>query len=402
MKTIKLSSEIVLTIKGLNKDNSSQKVSEYIKTIESYPDSFEGRGIIMCAGGKTYNANAYANIRLLRHHGVNLPIQVYYLGTKEFDPIFQKLCEPYEVEFIDILPIAEKMGHLNCRGYECKVLAVLFCPFKEVLFIDADNFAVKDPTYLFDSEEYKETGSIFMPDYGSLNQSRPIWDMVGVEYCQSYAKEVESGAIYLDKSKCWEALNLANWMCANSPYWFSEIWGDKETFHMAWLRTNTEYSMPSKGIASLEGTMQQHDFNGKVLFQHRNMAKLNLTYNKPIKGFMNEELLFEYCNELKKLWVEPKYGLSQRDVEDTKDLAGTSWVYHRLNLDKRTLGFGKDGAIISGQQARESEYYIKNGKLHLIGNDGETTAVLHEVPQENIFIGRWLNFEKAVAVLERI
>ena len=36
-----------------------------------------------------------------------------------------------------------------------KVDAIMASPFEEVLFLDPDNFVLKDPTYLFDTSMFK-------------------------------------------------------------------------------------------------------------------------------------------------------------------------------------------------------------------------------------------------------
>ncbi len=46
-----------------------------------------------------------------------------------------------------------------------KQQAMLLSQFDHVLLLDADNFAVVDPTYLFDSHEYVTTGALFWPDF---------------------------------------------------------------------------------------------------------------------------------------------------------------------------------------------------------------------------------------------
>lgn len=47
------------------------------------------------------------------------------------------------------------------KPYTIKVAALLNSGFEDILFLDADNVAVRDPTYLFDTQEYLDTGAMF-------------------------------------------------------------------------------------------------------------------------------------------------------------------------------------------------------------------------------------------------
>ena len=59
----------------------------------------------------------------------------------------------------------------------------------------------------------------------------------------------------------------------HSDFYYQYVHGDKETFHMAWRMLGQEYAMVPHPLHPLEGTMCQHDFEGRRVFQHRNMLK---------------------------------------------------------------------------------------------------------------------------------
>ena len=44
-----------------------------------------------------------------------------------------------------------------------------------MLALDADNFPIRDPEYLFESGGYRETGAIFWPDVGRTAHTSVIW-----------------------------------------------------------------------------------------------------------------------------------------------------------------------------------------------------------------------------------
>ena len=57
-------------------------------------------------------------------------------------------------------------------GFRLKVAALVFSMFREVIFLDADVVPVENPTYLFDTQEYRSTGALnFWFDFQTTNES---------------------------------------------------------------------------------------------------------------------------------------------------------------------------------------------------------------------------------------
>jgi hypothetical protein len=115
-----------------------------------------------------------------------------------------------------------------------------------VLFLDADNVPVVDPTYLFDQPDYRAVGTMFWPDFGRLGRDRLAWQVFGnIPYRDE--PEVESGQVLVDKSRCWKALSLCNWYMQNSNnFFFFHVHGDKGMFHLAWRKLEQPYVMPKR------------------------------------------------------------------------------------------------------------------------------------------------------------
>ena len=57
-----------------------------------------------------------------------------------------------------------------------------------------------------------------------------------------------------------------------------------------------------EGIHAIESTMCQHDFKGRRIFQHRNMAKWRLHGNPRIAGFSQEEACLRFIEQLTPHW----------------------------------------------------------------------------------------------------
>ncbi|HWI57040.1 MAG TPA: hypothetical protein VNZ22_07425, partial [Bacillota bacterium] len=116
--------------------------------------------------------------------------------------------------------------------------------------------------------------------------------------------EFESGQILIEKRRCWEALCLSLWFNEHSDFYYQYLHGDKETFHLAFRKLKKSYCLISTPIHPLEGTMCQHDFEGKRLFQHRNLAKWNLVGpNRRVPGFWFEDACRQYLRQLRGRWV---------------------------------------------------------------------------------------------------
>jgi len=172
-----------------------------------------------------------------------------------------------------------------------------------VLLVDADNVPTLDPGYLFETPEFAKTGAIFWPDFKFANgkRARAIWKSCGLRAPKE--KEFESGQIVVDKARCWRALWLSMWFNENADFYYQHVHGDKETFHLAFRKLNQSYSLVKKRIQPLAGTMCQHDFEGRRVFQHRNMDKWNLfLHNRQVKGFWFEKECRQYVRQLQDLW----------------------------------------------------------------------------------------------------
>jgi hypothetical protein len=216
---------------GLNIETARERFEDALTAAKEMPFEFTGRGIVIPAGGSRYFPCAFVCIKILRRLGCTLPIEIWHLGNVECDRKMSSIVEPLGVECIDALQMRKAHPARILNGWELKPYAIMHSRYKEVLLIDADNIAVKNPEFLFECEEFRNLGAVFWPDYGCLAPTRPIWEICGVAYRDE--PEFESGQILVDKAKCWQALCLTMWMNEYSDFFYHYIHGDKETFHLA-------------------------------------------------------------------------------------------------------------------------------------------------------------------------
>lgn len=327
------------------------------------PNKFEERGIVICAGGSRYFTCAYVLINLLKELGCTLPIEVWYRTKTEMTSEMIDILKKLGVDLVCAGDVYKTHPERILDGWGCKVYAIIHSRFKEVMFIDCDNVPTKDPTYLFDTKEYKETGSLFWPDYQRLDSSRAIWRICDVPYKDE--EEFETGQIVVNKEKCWKELQLTMHMNAHSDFYYKHVHGDKETFHMAWKILGTPYTMvpyPIKKLPEIgpSRVMCQHDLDGNIIFQHRNMDKWNLAGNLHIKNFVHEDKCFKYLNELNSIWSKDvsQVELSNKAFELKQLLIDNVYKINLANKWGNYIKFNSTGEVV-GAFGYEKTWYIE-------------------------------------------
>lgn len=376
-------------------DLNKQRVEEALNT--PYPeDTFSGKGIVTCGGSEKYFVPAVIMIKMLRYLGCTLPVQIWYLGEEEMTQNMRDIASELEnVELVDACKIREEHPIRRLGGWECKVYAIMYSRFKEVLFIDSDNIPVRDPSYLFNTPLYKETGALFWPDLSRLTRSRKIWKICDVEYKDE--PEFESGQMVIDKSRNWTPLLVAKHLNEYSDFYYQKktmqgkgyIWGDKDTYHMAWRMTDHKYNIIPKKVKRILSTMLQYDGSDRLLFQHRNLAKFRLIGQNPrISGFLHEELCLNYLDELRDKWEFVSEDTPRRyednDIENVyrRLLSQKYFQYHRLGKDKRIIELTPDQKINKGKSVNENAWeLVQEGphiKLLFKGHNGPSSLLKYQ------------------------
>ncbi len=382
-----------------------QKANDWLCKAPAYPpDTYRGRGIVISAGGPKYFICAWVCVKILQALGCKLPIEFWYLGRSEMDERMKELADELGVTCVDGLQRAERIQGFSWGerpGWQLKALSLIAGSFEEVLLIDGDNVPIVDPTFLFDHSEYRRTGAVFWPDYTRFAPDRDIWRICGVTYRDE--PEFESGQIVVHKKRCWHELWLALFYNIHNRFYYKHMWGDKDTFHMAWRRLATVYSMPPFPIRNLANkVMCQHDFNGRIIFQHRNRAKwvLPANQNMRIAGFKLEDRCIGFLQLLESKWlgtVKAPRPKSKREIEAYTELVSIGvFVYTRVGYDKRHLEFLANQEIGRGRAECEQLWYVeeRDNTVRLVV-EGNGMSTLHARRAENgIWMGSWQIHER--------
>lgn len=360
-----------------NPSSAAEAAGRFLETVAPYPTRFRGRGIVTCAGTIRYYTSAWVLIRMLRRLGCTLPIQLWYLGAEERDADWLALAAEQGVDCVDASFVARRYPHRRLGGWELKPYAMLHSPFREVLLLDADNVPVADPTYLFHDPEYLRTGAVFWPDGYRTPPESPRWEAFGVPYRDE--PEVESGQVLVDKQACWRALNLCNWYNEHSDYFYTLVYGDKDTFRFAWHRAERQFAMPERAPEVIPHTLCQHDLQGRRLFQHRCGAKWSLGANRRVPGFLHEDACLAELEDLARRWKPFQSHVRRLPHEDRKqmrDLAGRRYVFIQPGHSRRVVELGSDGLLAEGRSVHRWVWWIEQGRLVLAGDDGMPTCRL--------------------------
>ena len=67
----------------LTRENAATTMTTVSSSLPSYPDRFDGRGIVIPGGGMRYFTCAWVCIRMLRSLGCTLPIELWHCGPEE-------------------------------------------------------------------------------------------------------------------------------------------------------------------------------------------------------------------------------------------------------------------------------------------------------------------------------
>ena len=180
--------------------------AEVVSKLPEYSENlYEGRGIVILAGGK-FSGFATTGMGMLREMGSALPVEVWMKDKKEEKAGWCKDIEQDGMvcrrlsDYMDV----SKMEH----GYQLKISTMFFSSFEQVLFLDADNVPVRLPDPIFESKTFAETGVVLWPDYWKHTGSPFLPFEVGVSDTESEMwreeQTTESGQLMWDKRRHWK------------------------------------------------------------------------------------------------------------------------------------------------------------------------------------------------------
>ncbi len=395
-------------------------LDELVSKLTPYPESRfrKGRCIVSCVSAKPghssgkdlqhgYLPAAWVMVQELRRLGCSLPIFFCHLGPLEWSPKLTALVEPLGVEVIDLRAIERRYPARILAGWESKAYAIQNSPYEEVLFLDADNVPVQNPTKLFDEPSYQEHGAIFWPDLPPYNRKewlpKEVWAAIGLPY--DPGADFESGQLVINKRQCWKELAVTRWLNDHSDRYYKIVFGDKSTFRLGWAKLGTKYGIPSQAAGWNGGAIMQHDLQGALLFEHCAQNKPTLEGYPKKRGDLpacltNARACRDHLAQLRECWDGQVWSGNGEgvDAELAEALIGRTFLYRRVGLGERRLRLLEDNRIGAGAARCEFSWGIQDGKLAVSDIDGKPTMVLDRRP-DGIWVGDWLEHEKCAVEL---
>jgi hypothetical protein len=261
-----------------------------------------GRGVVICAGGARMFTNAWVLVwQLRRTLRSTLPIEIWHLGPEEMSSGMRAMIEGLGASTVDAHAVLRRFPARISDGWQLKAYALIMSGFREVLLFDADNVPVRDPAFLFDHPDYLRTGAVFWPDAIDIAATNPIWNEAGLPAGQRAS--FESGQVLIDKARHPAALHAALCLNEEADRYYRLIYGDKDTFLVAWLVSGSPYCLAPHRPFVDRHVIYQRDFDGDVIFQHRTNGKWNYAgAQSPSEAFQYGEACDEALRELRRIW----------------------------------------------------------------------------------------------------
>ena len=256
--------------------NSSTWAADRAGGHEESPETPESpktpsRGIVIVGGGK-FNVILSVSLRFLRRAGTTLPVEVF-LTEGEYE---KDVCENLFPSLNAACRVYPKMHRPVNDGFQLKSFALLFSSFDEILFLDADNTAMRDVAPLFESPPFKETGLVTWPDFWEPTVSPLYHEIAGTKpVAVSERPSSETGQLLIDKARHWKTLLLViyyNFYGADFYYrllnqGFTGM-GDKETI----LPAAAVFGLPSyqvhMPIEKVGHRFEDNSVGGRVMVQY--------------------------------------------------------------------------------------------------------------------------------------
>lgn len=400
------------------KENLKEMHSKYVNLIKTIPKSVaqnlfqKDKGIVTVGGGK-FSLILTTMLPMLRSSENTSPVEIFIPQSDEKweEDFCNKFAPKYNAKCIymsDYFP-EEILQGIEPSRYQYKLLALLASQFKELIFLDADSYAVTNIDVLFDKPIYKRTGLVLWPDLWRRHTSPDWYDVANVPYNIThrvryaiddlspvsrytgpgendveYIKEhipfhdlegtlpdlsSESGQFIMNKVEHFDTLLLTLYYNIWGPDYYYRLMteggsgeGDKDTFIAAVFSLGKPYYQVKTPFSFSAYATKNKGFQGVGLIQHDMQQDYDL-YVEAKKIFDNEP---------------EKFAKYDPDYRVNRDFGDKYFKAEKYNNDRC------DATFIHASFAKFSPLDIKTSK-HFLDDDGEThmrgysnTKLLHK------------------------
>lgn len=185
-----------------------------------------GDGVLYVGGGK-YWPGIVVGCRMLRGHGYGGPIEIWHRGPTE--PVNADDVSDLDVKIVDSARMARDLGDVRIlNGWESKHYALTHTTLDRVFYLDADAYAIADPTPLMDHSRGKFAFWTDLP-----------WNDRTVKWANTWpagsggVPAIQGGQLFIDRAACWKQIVLSHWMNQHSDFYYKHVYGDQDTWRVA-------------------------------------------------------------------------------------------------------------------------------------------------------------------------
>ncbi|BGO98054.1 hypothetical protein NBRC10513v2_002054 [Rhodotorula toruloides] len=232
------------------------------------------RGLVWTAGNADTFERSLVSLRLLRKsYNCSLPAQIFHFTSETPSPEQAAEFESLGARVLALQSLDKEEGQGRTKSFHLKGGAIVDSAFDEVLLLDSDNIPARDPTFLFESAEFREMGVILWPDFFKDQPENAIWSILGIQCRDEFT--VEAGQVLVRKSDHFDALLLVEHMLKDWRFWFQFSDGDKDLFRYALLALRKRWAIPARHLSSASwtdevalGAEHEHQFAGHTMVQY--------------------------------------------------------------------------------------------------------------------------------------
>lgn len=260
----------------------------------------------------------YANLlidnidNLYNRLGVTIPMELWQVGKEISQDTLHRIqvlnMSIGKIAFKNVEDYTKHPEHF--KGWQIKAFMLKYTNFDEVIISDCDVVYGMNPEVIFKDEGYIKTGTYFFRDYQYhypknineimqrkkfirryLPEKKSIfpseWNYV-YENIYDPNKHIwyyqESGCVFFNKKRHTTTVELIYYMNDNWKDTYKFIYGDKETFWLSCVVTNTEFTMnppyPTNMTVDISRPYIQtcftltHMYKGKYFFSQKGYPKV--------------------------------------------------------------------------------------------------------------------------------
>ena len=215
-----------------------------------------------------HTLNGTVPVELWLERGVDAPARVAFVEAA-FAPhvrvrYFDETDAAYGAYFGRLRPLYRCFFHR-------KLQALVSSAFQHVFWLDSDVLLLRDPRVVLAAADVRRTGTMLWRDMSGILRDNRIWRVMG--RAPLVGQGGESGVVYIDKARAWRGLYLAAFMNQAQSTYYRMVFGDKDTFFLAFDRLGAPHYLAPFMPLPLGPDEGGHSFihaapDGRMLFVH--------------------------------------------------------------------------------------------------------------------------------------